>query len=207
MPVYPTNILLTGLYEQTEHFLHKAVSEWQMTPPAQFAASPAPEKWSAAQCITHLNSYGYYYLPVIEQLIEKAGTKSPTTQQFKSGWLGNYFMNIMLPGQDGVPVKRMSSPKANVPSPNQHSTEVIATFIEQQEKQLKLLDKARNVDLNKIRCPISISPIIRLKLGDVFLFLIAHQYRHILQAERALTSAGVGEGSKLPVLNPKAWVV
>jgi hypothetical protein len=41
---------------------------------------------------------------------------------------------------------------------------------------------------------------IKLKLGDVFLFLIAHNYRHVLQAERGLKISGVGQ-KEIPSFN------
>ena len=68
---------------------------------------------------------------------------------------------------------------------------VITKFIEQQEKLLALLDESKLIDLNKCRVPVSIAPYIKLKLGDVFMFLIAHNYRHVLQAERSLQHAGI----------------
>jgi hypothetical protein len=74
---------------------------------------------------------------------------------------------------------------------------VIAEFIEQQEKSLALLRKAKRVDLNKIRVPISIAKFIKLKLGDTFLFLVAHNYRHILQADRVLMQVVKKEPNKL----------
>jgi hypothetical protein len=49
-----------------------------------------------------------------------------------------------------------------------------------------LLERSREINLNKAKVPISIAKFIRLKLGDVFNFLIAHNHRHVLQAERAL---------------------
>ena len=56
---------------------------------------------------------------------------------------------------------------------------------------LLLLHQARRINLAKIRIPISIATYIRLKLGDVFMFLIAHNIRHIKQAERAIAAAKV----------------
>ena len=63
---------------------------------------------------------------------------------------------------------------------------VISEFIDQQEKLLQLLEAAAKVDLNKVRIPISISKLIKLRLGDTFNFTVAHQNRHVLQAQRAL---------------------
>lgn len=187
MPVYLTQTLLDSLAEHTEAFLQKAVSEWQMLPPADFARQPASGKWSANQCLTHLNQYGRYYLPLMETAIDHAiRAQQKPSVKFTAGWLGHYFTKMMLNNADGTPVKKMSAPKSYDPVANDNSHEVIAEFIEQQERLLLLLQKAKQVDLATIRIPISIAKFIKLKLGDTFLFLIAHNYRHILQAGRAL---------------------
>lgn len=187
MPIYSSTTLLSSLQEQTESFLDKAISEWQMLKNSEFGYKTAPEKWSATQCLEHLNSYGRFYLPEMERAIKKAKEKGyGSTTQFKSGWLGNYFTKLMMPGNDGMVNKKMSSPKNHYPATNSESHKVIAEFIEQQEKLLQLLELAKEVDLSKATCAISISKLVKLKLGDTFNFYIAHQHRHILQAERAL---------------------
>lgn len=192
MPVYLSQTLTDSLIDQTDAFLNKAVSEWQMLPHHQFAYKGSPEKWSAKQCLMHLNSYGRYYLPKMEKAIEEAIQRQQKPAiRFTAGWLGNYFTRMMLPKETGLPAKKMSAPKEHTPISNEDSYAVIAEFIEQQEKLLRLLRKAKQVDLNRVRIPISIATFIKLKLGDSFLFLIAHNYRHILQAERALHNAGV----------------
>jgi hypothetical protein len=198
MPVYVTQSLLDSLASHTESFLEKAVSEWQMLPDQQFAYKPAPEKWSANQCLAHLNEYGRYYLPLMETAINHAiQSKQDFSVEFKAGWLGNYFTGMMLNNTDGMPVKKMSAPRAYSPQTNDDSYAVIAEFIEQQEKLLSLLRKAKSVNLEKTRIPVSIAKFIRLKLGDTFLFLIAHNYRHILQADRALEPAVKKSSKKL----------
>lgn len=203
MPVYLSNTLINELQEQTESFLNKAISEWQMIKHSQFALKESPEKWSATQCLGHLNSYGRYYLPVIEKAIQEARKKNWNSAiHFKSGWLGNYFTQLMLPKEDGSLSKKMSSPKDHYPVSNANSHQVIAVFIEQQEKLLLLLEEARSINLNKASCSISIAKFIKLKLGDTFLFFIAHQYRHIFQAERALQAAGMEIREDVLYFNP-----
>ena len=161
-----------------------------MITPAVFKKQPSPNAWSAMQCIGHLNMYGDYYLPAIEQAIMQANkTGNSASAIFTPGWLGNYFTNMMQtsPGKGS---KKMKAPKNYTITNEGLSDEVIARFIDQQEKLLVLLDKAANVNLNTIRIPISIAPFIKLKLGDVFMFLIAHNNRHVQQAERAIDAAG-----------------
>ena len=68
---------------------------------------------------------------------------------------------------------------------------VVAEFIQQQEKLLVFLKASANTDLNKVRIPISILQWLKLKLGDVFQFMIAHDERHLQQAKRNLKSSQV----------------
>lgn len=190
MATYITQKLIAGLQQQTENFLQKAVEQWQMLPPQKMLQQPGEGKWSAAQCLAHLNSYGDYYLPAIQTAIENNIQRGKPSETFTSGWLGGYFTNLMLPKEDGS-LTKMPAPKAYTHSNNINSDEVLATFIDQQEKLLQLLSDSSNVNIQKIRIPISMSPLIRLRLGDVFSFIVAHNYRHVLQAERALQGSGI----------------
>lgn len=179
--------LITKLQEQTEDLLNKAIQEWQMLNPSVFKQQPAEGSWSAMQCLGHLNAYGDYYLPAIENAIAHAEKKSCST--FTPGRLGNYFTNLMMPNENGVPSKKMKAPKNYTTNNEGNSDCTIAKFIDQQEKLISLLEQAKTVDLNAIRIPVSIAKFIKLKLGDVFMFLIAHDIRHVKQAERAIAKA------------------
>jgi len=188
MPTFISLSLIARLQQQTEDILNKAIGEWQMIPHGSFALRPAAGKWSANECLQHLNSYGNYYLPAIEQATKRSIDRQQyPASQFKTGWLGNYFTRLMLPAEDGT-VKKMKSPGAHIPKSIFDSHEVISSFIDQQEKMLQLLEAAKKIDLNKTKVPISIAPVISLKLGDVFSFIIAHNQRHVLQAETALNA-------------------
>lgn len=181
---YESGNLLDNLYDQSEKNISKAISEWQRLPAIRLLAQPGPNQWSAAQCLEHLNSYGRYYLPAIEKAI--AHSSSKPVSSFKSGWLGNYFYKLMLPEANNQPKKKMKSPKDHTPSIQLDAVKVLNEFISQQEKLEQLLQKAHTVNINKARVPISIAPFIKLKLGDTFLFYVAHINRHMQQAQRAL---------------------
>jgi hypothetical protein len=179
--------LLEDLYDQSEKNISKAVGEWQQLPNIRLITQPGPCKWSAIQCLEHLNSYGRYYLPAIEKAITNAPAKPAV--YFKSGWLGNYFYKMMLVEKNtGIPKKKLRSPKNHVPDIHLNAVHVLSEFISQQERLLQLLENAKAIDINKARVPISIAPFIKIKLGDTFLFLVAHINRHLLQAQKALDS-------------------
>jgi DinB superfamily len=189
MSTYRQQQLISELETLVEHLLTKSIGEWQLVPHAQFALKPSASSWSANECLQHVNSYGRYYLPAIQKAIDKAATGS--TENFHSGWLGNYFTKMMMPTENGSLATKMKSPKDHAPTNILESHQVIAEFIDQQEILLKLLRQSKVIDLHKVKVGISIAPFIKLKLGDVFMFLIAHLIRHGQQADRALNQSGI----------------
>jgi hypothetical protein len=140
----------------------------------------APQQWSILECIEHLNLYGDFYLPEIEKQIQAHKTANPP-ETFKSGIIGNYFANLMMVKQGKV--KKMKSPKDKDPSGSQLSVTTIERFLKQQELLKLLLLQARDVDLTRTKTAISLTPLIKLRLGDTFRFFIYHIERHVLQAE------------------------
>ena len=189
MQTHNAKQLIAKLQQQTESILNIAIQQWQMTNPSVFKQQPAEGAWSAMQCLGHLNAYGDYYLPAIEKAIKEAKENNKTrSETFTPGWLGNYFTNLMMPNENGVPSKKLKAPKNYTTNNEGDSDCTIAKFIDQQEKILQLLEEAKSVDLNAVRISISIAKFIKLKLGDVFMFLIAHNLRHVKQAERAIAA-------------------
>ncbi len=144
---------------------------------------PDESSWSILQCFEHLNMYGDYYLPKIEERILAAKALPPTIS-YKSGWLGNYFANIMQVQPDGKK-KKMNAPKDKVP-PQTLDESTIQRFVKQQEHLLRLLKLAETVNLQAVTVPISIASFIKIQLGDCFRFVVNHNERHLQQAEKIM---------------------
>ncbi|HEY1054579.1 MAG TPA: DinB family protein [Emticicia sp.] len=177
--------LIESLENSMEKHLQAAILTFQNLNETILLQVPENGGWSIAQCFEHLNSYGQYYLPQIKTAIDKSGEKSASLI-FKGSWLGSYFTKMMLPSN----TKKYKAFKGHIPAVNLDAHKVLAEFIEHQETLLKYLKQARNLDLDKIYVPISIAKWIKLKLGDVFQFIIAHVARHIQQAKRVLARIG-----------------
>lgn len=139
------------------------------------------DEWSILECIEHLNIYGDFYNPEIKKAIEKANNAS--TKIFKSGIIGNYFVNLIRPKEK---LNKMKTLKDNNPLGSYLDKNVIDRFINQQKECLELIGKSKNVDLTKAKTAISISKLIKLRLGDTFRFITAHNERHLLQASNIL---------------------
>ena len=182
MKAIDKNQLLDALENKVERHIQDAVEIFQNTDDRTLLQPAADGGWSIAQCLAHLNSYGDYYLPQIQNGLNKP-VSPPVSEKFQSSWLGAYFTRLMDP-ETGK--KKQKAFKNHIPTPNLDAYAVVAEFIQQQETLLAYLQQARQTDLNKIKIPISIMKWLKLKLGDVFQFLIAHNERHMVQAKRNL---------------------
>jgi hypothetical protein len=173
-----SHALLDTLEADVERQLQQVIASFQNLSEKKLTQPRADGGWSIAQCFAHLNSYCDYYLPKIEKGLS---VNHPTNDTFKSTWLGRYFTNIMKPQAN---MNKFKAIKAHEPAFTVVGHQEVAVFIEHQEMLLTYLQQARNSDLNKIKIPISILPWIKLRLGNIFQFLIAHQERHLQQAKR-----------------------
>lgn len=140
-----------------------------------------PTQWSILECIEHLNRYGDFYLPELENRIKSA--KYPASTTFKSGWLGGYFAKSMLPKEN---LNKMKTFRSMNPLNSKLNRSVLDHFIVQQDRLLLLLEQAKEVNLNKTKTSLSISKWIKLKLGDGLKIVIFHNVRHVVQAKNSI---------------------
>lgn len=173
-----TETLIRDLVKRTNELISQAEAFRDRTE-KELNFKRDPGSWSVLECLEHLNLYGRFYLPEIAKRIEEGKGKSEAV--FKSGWLGNYFANSMLPKEK---LNKMKTFKNMNPVNSKLDKRVIGEFIDQQNELLSLLEASRNVSLGKTRTAISISKLIQLKLGDTFRFVIYHNQRHLVQALR-----------------------
>jgi hypothetical protein len=174
-----------------------AAEHLQQADSIKLAYPPEEGKWSAAQALEHLNMYNRYYVPAIEKAM--VHIPKEVNAWFIPGFWGNYFTNMMMPKNVYEVKSKMKAMKAYRPERGVNVEAVFKEFFEHQNKLLNLLETARKRNLEKVRVPVSISRLIRLKLGDVFRFLVAHEQRHMIQARNAIRATGVST-DKFPVI-------
>ncbi|MCB0633129.1 MAG: DinB family protein [Saprospiraceae bacterium] len=145
---------------------------------------PQAGSWSVTEVLAHLNYYARFYIDAMETQLN--GHQTQPQEKFQPGWFGNYFTKVIGPSSDGQVRNKMSSPADSRPlSPESLDPQAeLQEFIDHQHQVLNLLKIARSANLGKIRVPISLTRFIRLKLGDTFRFVIAHEQRHFQQIAR-----------------------
>jgi hypothetical protein len=177
---------VTALTQENIEKINKAVKKLS---PNQLNWVPNPGIWSVAQVLAHLNEYGNYYHPTITKKLEVTRFTS-TKEAFISSPLGRSAWKSMQLGKANNVKRKFNAPKEYNPliHPSIMKGNEFETFIAQQNDFLSIIEKAKNVNIRRVKVPISISKIIRLRLGDALLFITYHNQRHVQQILNLTTS-------------------
>jgi hypothetical protein len=196
MAKFKTEDLLNGLTQDVRQ-IKEAAGFFASGERTKLAYSPDPGRWSVVQILEHLNAYNRHYLPVIEK--ELSLVTHNTNAWFTSGYWGEKFTKMMQPA-NVYEIKNKMKTQKKMSFPNSLNVEtVLNEFIGGQDKLLLLLEMAKGKDLAKVRIPISLTKLIKLRLGDTFRFLIAHEQRHMIQARNVMKEIGIAT-DKFPVV-------
>ena len=142
---------------------------------------PAPGSWNALECLEHLNRLNAPYHARIHDALEGAADK-PAVATFTSSWVGNKMAASMkpVPGTKPVPTLKRMNPAGAV-----LDRSILERF-QADERQLRaFIERARHVNLNRVKIRSPLAWILRLRLGDTLRLLTYHDWRHLEQACRA----------------------
>ncbi|RYD56062.1 MAG: DinB family protein [Sphingobacteriales bacterium] len=210
MPSFNNRNLIQSLERDVQKLLNE-IKGLQGLSQETLNRQPQPGKWSAVQVLEHLNSYNRHYLPVFESTIKKADepqapggmhnlmvalklakkgeARRPMARQanrtFNAGVLGNYYTNMMMP-KEGKVAKKLPADQKHTPARILDAQKVVAEFIESQTRLIEVMKAAETVDLQKLKVGTTLPMASKLRMGDMFRFLVAHQQRHFVQLAVAM---------------------
>lgn len=171
-------VLFKRLVEEVDRQINVVVSQFQNLTSDQLLKPGPNGGWSIAQNLKHLNLYFKYYNPTIKQALNNE-SEDFEAEIFRSSWLGAYFTKSMDYRRKG----KIKAFKDYVPKNDLDAAKVVAEFIDYQEELLSLMRRAQRYNLSKIKIAISLTKLVKMRLGDVFQFVIMHNERHIVQAQ------------------------
>ena len=139
-----------------------------------------PSKWSIAECLAHLNVTARVVQYLIAQAIERGRKKNLFgAGPFKLGAKGRLLLWIAEP----PPKFRMRAPKSVVPPVSMgNPAQVLPDFLKAQDEWDRLWKEAEGLDMARVNIAPLLSPF-RCHLSASFPWMMAHQRRHLLQAE------------------------
>lgn len=150
---------------------------------AEFNRQPAPGRWSAAECLDHLNA-ARKVLPAIDRTIADAAARGLRSEgPFRYGRFTRWMIRTFEP----PPRRRFRNPKIFEPVHESLARDaVLRGFLSSRDELAARVREADGLDLKRAIVVSPVSRFIRMPLGGYFAFLLAHDRRHLWQARQAL---------------------
>lgn len=144
----------------------------------QLMRRPDPGKWSIAECLTHLNMTAATVQKFMAGGIEQAKQEKRFGEgPFSIGPKGRLMVWIAEP----PPKFRIRAPKnVRPPAAINDPLQVLPQFLHTQDEWERLMHEQEGLDLAKIKVG---QGAFRVRLAAALPWMMAHQRRHLLQAE------------------------
>ena len=147
----------------------------------QFTWKPAPDAWSVAECLEHLNATARHYLPALDEGIDEAIRRGAYADgPFTYNWLGRLVTGLIEP----PPRFRVKATRPVQPGPARPRRDTTAGFRAFQVQYMDRLRQSNGIDLARAKVRSPVAAWIRIPLGSGFAAMAAHERRHLWQIRR-----------------------
>jgi hypothetical protein len=149
---------------------------------------PGEGRWSAAECIEHLNLTSRAFVPLLRNALRDGRARGLTTPgtSYRLDLMG-WFLVHACESRD-----RRSRSKTTPPfvpaGVERKGGEVVRSYEELQGELVRVLIEAEGLAIGKIKAASPFNPRLRYSVYSALRLITAHQRRHLWQAEQALTA-------------------
>jgi len=180
--MHPQLQAITDEHRGASERLRRLVST---VPEPRWTRRPDPARWSAAECVAHLNLTSAAYLPLLDRALAEARTlREPAPRRYRRDPLGWMLWRVMAP-----PARmRVKTTAPFIPTGTASVEELVQEFERLQQEQLRRVEEADGLPLHRVRVPSPFDPRVKYNLFACLSILPRHQHRHLWQAEQAAGS-------------------
>jgi hypothetical protein len=172
------------------HALHRD------TPRHAWCYRPAPDRWSPAECVAHLNLTSEALLPLVhESLREARASGAAARRRYRRDALGWIVSKLVSPS-GGL---RITTAPAFLPPVTPAVDRLLEDFDRLQSGVTDCVEHAEGLPIDRVTLVSPFHGRLRYSLYTALTLVPRHQHRHLLQAERAAGSARQAQGSPLPL--------
>lgn len=152
-----------------------------------FLRRPAPDRWSAAECLDHLVEFGNIYFDTINRGLERAAIDSVSGQAvFKPRLIWRWVIRFFEPPYK-MKLKTISSFKPQKTA-GKSAQQVYESFAKLQHRFIDQIERSRKkgIDLDATKVGNPALPFLKMTLSECYAVAEAHQRRHLWQAEQTI---------------------
>jgi hypothetical protein len=174
---------ITALVADFNGLQQRVVEMFRQYPPERLSARPAPARWSATECISHLNLTTKLYVPLLHSEIRRAREQRLEGDgPYSMDWVGRFLRWFLEPPYR---LRSRTVPGA-LPVGARSPAVVLEEFKALNAQLVSLLTEARGLALDSITVASPFNGRMKYNLYSVFHVIAAHERRHLWQAEQAL---------------------
>jgi hypothetical protein len=174
------NAELEGYLEQIRYIRQDVAGIVADLSDAQFNWQPAADRWSIAQCFTHLNLTAAALVPAIDKAIASAQAKG---LRAPGPFVYPLLERLFVASQEPPPRRRFRAFRAFRPAATGRVAAVMDEFMTWQDQLEERIRRADGLDLRRARQRSPILPLVSWSLGTMFALALGHERRHIYQAK------------------------
>ena len=154
----------------------------------EWSKHPGPARWSAAECVEHLNITSKAYLPRLRDAIASAKAQGGASRKhYRRDPLGWFMSKMIGPrrrlGKFGMP--RVKTSPRFTPAKVRSRSEILSDFVKLQAELTSLIRSGDGLPLDQVKIVSPFGERMEDSAYSAFVILERHQHRHIQQAEEA----------------------
>lgn len=153
----------------------------------QMKQRPQPNEWSIAECLVHLNLSSRAEIDVLNFSAAQTPPKPEYVEkQFKMDLLGRFLKWTLEPPP--MSLSKIKTTAEFQPVDIEPLGEILPTFLTLQEQLKAQADAANGLPLDRIKIVSPFNRRVKYNLLSFFHILLAHERRHLWQAENVRTA-------------------
>lgn len=157
-------------------------------PESDWNTRPAANRWSAAECVEHLNLTSRAYIPLLRDAVASAGEerRSPT-KHYRHDALGWFLARMFGPLRHlgRFRLIRVKTTPAFVPKPGRSRTDILSDFVRLQAELISLIRSADGLPIDEVKIVSPFGGRMRYSAYSALVIVSRHEHRHLDQAEEA----------------------
>lgn len=154
----------------------------------EWTKRPEPTRWSAADCVEHLNITSAAYLPLLRDAVASARElHAPPSRHYRRDALG-WFMSMMIGPMRHIGKARIGRIKTTpdfVPRGNKSRQSLLSEFVKLQADLVTLIRNADGLPLDRVKIVSPFGGRMRYNAYSAIVIVARHQHRHLDQATEA----------------------
>jgi hypothetical protein len=182
-----TDAKLDELLAEAESISEDTRSAFGRLTPEQLNWKPHPDQWSVGQCFEHLMKTNEPYIPIFQGLLRGESKK---TLWERVPLLPGVFGPLIVKAVSPLSTGKVKARPDFMPSSSAVDARVIASFLDQQRQLLSSIRAASKLDLGQIIITSPVASIVTYNALNAVRIIVAHERRHLLQAERVTQAEG-----------------